>query len=510
MVELVEPVKSVESVITIIKFIIVILIMTQTINQGQKMLETAQNIIIKTAKLLSLSSETINRLIEPEQLHEFNFPVLMDSGKTRLFKGWRIQHNSTLGPYKGGIRFHLETVREEVQALATLMTIKCAVAGLPYGGGKGGVAVDPKTLSKSELERLSRAYAKQIAPIIGPYVDVPAPDMNTNPQIMSYMMEELYSHYKDYKSYKNYTKNEILATFTGKPVGQGGTLGRTEATGRGGVIILKALLNKIFNQDGSTKILSRLNSSPDGVVGVVKQKVSKNFVSPSFNDLTIAVQGFGNVGYYFAKIAQEQQFKIMALSDSRGAVYVKNGLDVEQTLKCKKEKGSVAGCYCRGSVCDIRFGKTITNEELLELPVDILVPAALENVINKGNMGKIRAKIIVEMANGPITQEAYDFLTKQGVIIIPDVLANSGGVTVSYLEWYQNIHNVSWSEEKVNKKLEQMMGKAFKEIWEIAVGSRQWAMGSKQLAVGSGQLLDLKQAAFTVAMGRIIKKIENR
>ena len=524
------------------------------ITQGQMMLETAQNIIKRTAKLLGLSEDISKRLIEPEQYHEFNFPVLMDSEKVRLFKGWRIQHNSALGPYKGGIRFHPETVREEVQALATLMTIKCAVAGLPYGGSKGGVVVDPKTLSKTELERLSRAYAKQIAPIIGPYVDVPAPDVNTNPLIMSYMIEE---YLKKVKSQKSKVKSEskklkvdkneesyYLSTFTGKPVGKGGTLGRTEATGRGGVIILKALLEKIFNQDDSTKILSRLNSSPDKTVGVVKQKVSKNFVSPSSNNLTIAVQGFGNVGYYFAKIAQEEGFKVVAVSDSKGGIIKLNNqflinliskkypnpnhpigkldignylgqlgqldqleirnsylpLDIPLIQKCKNEKGSLTGCYCAGGVCDARGGQLISNEELLELPVDILVPAALENVINRGNMEKIRAKIIVEMANGPITQEAYDYLTTKGVIIIPDVLANSGGVTVSYLEWYQNIHNVSWSEEKVNKKLEQMMKVAFGEIWKIAVSSRQ-------LAVGSWQPLDLKRAAFIFAIKSIVNKM---
>lgn len=538
-------------------------------NQGQKMLETAQNIIIKTAKILNLSLETSKRLVEPEQLHEFNFSVLMDSGKTKLFKGWRIQHNSALGPYKGGIRFHPETVREEVQALATLMTIKCAVAGLPYGGGKGGVAVDPKTLSKNELERLSRAYAKQIAPIIGPYVDVPAPDVNTNPQIMEWMMEEyiklmiedrnLKIDFEDRRSkLEDPTSNIQLqdptsifqppaskkiswlqACFTGKPVGKGGTLGRTEATGRGGVIILKALLKKL---NPKSKILnlkqiqnSKEEKSKKNGLGNLNLEIRNylEFGALNFEFLqpTVAVQGFGNVGYFFAKIAQEQGFKILALSDSRGAVYVKDGLDVAQTLKCKKEKGSVAGCYCRGSVCDIRFGKTITNEELLELPVDILVPAALENVIHSGNMKKIKAKIIVEMANGPITQEAYDYLTKKGVIIIPDVLANSGGVTVSYLEWYQNIQSVSWSEEKVNKKLEQMMGKAFEEIWEIAVGRGQSAVKSVKLvparggvsqsqlnqsntgSTGSTDLtdstdLDLKQAAFIFAIKSIVKKMK--
>jgi len=466
------------------------------------MLESAQALIKKTAEKMGLKEEVIKRLIEPEMVHEFNFPVKMDNGQVKNLKGWRVQHNSALGCYKGGIRFHPETIREEVQALATLMSIKCAVAGLPYGGGKGGVAVDPKKLSSQELERLSREYVKKIAHFIGENIDVPAPDVNTNSQIMAWMIDE-YQKIKGYQS---------RATFTGKPVEMGGSLGRTEATGRGGVIVLKALLLELV-KDSSKKVLSQLNSS----LMLLKEKALKNFTPSSFkdlklksdNDITIAVQGFGNVGYYFSKIASEVGFKVVAVSDSKGGIVkfkneklkMKNsndgekikideleGLDISLIMECKKKKGSLAGCYCAGGVCDTKGGIIITNEELLELPVDILVPSALENVINEKNMKNIKAKVIIEMANGPITEEAYEYLTKKGVIIVPDVLANSGGVTVSYLEWVQNKASYYWSEEEVNQKLEVMMKRAFNSIWEKSLEKK----------------ISLKQAAFEVAIERIV------
>ena len=441
------------------------------VNQGKKMLESAQEIIIKTAKGLGLEQSEINRLIKPEKVYEFKFSMRDDQGKVREYMGWRIQHNSTLGPYKGGIRFHPNTTREEIQALAILMTIKCAVVGLPFGGGKGGVIVDPKKLSEGELERLSRAYVTKIAPFVGEDIDVPAPDVNTNPKIMGWMVDE----------YEKIIGKKSPAAFTGKPIDRGGSLGRTKATGRGGVIVLKALLSKLKSQFKISNFKSNLNDlniknslNPD-LIGI-KLKIPKY--------PTVAVQGFGNVGYYFAKIAAENGFKIVAVSDSRGGVYVKESLSPEKTLDCKKEKGSVSGCYCKGSVCDVRYGKPITNEELLQLPVDILVPAALENVINTQNMDKIKAKIIVEMANGPITEEAYEYLTKKGTIIVPDVLANSGGVTVSYLEWLQGKEKHWWTEEEVNKKLEEIMKKAFEAVWKRGG--------------------DLKQAAFEVAIEKLI------
>lgn len=404
------------------------------------MLESAQSIINKTARKLGYKPSIVDWLIEPKMIHEFNFRVKMDNGDIKLFKGWRIQHNNALGPYKGGIRFHPDTTREEVQALATLMTIKCSVAGLPYGGAKGGVVVDPKKLSETELERLSRRYAEKITPFIGEDVDVPAPDVNTNSKIMSWMNDE----------YQKIVGKKSPAAFTGKPFDQGGSLGRTEATGRGGVIILKALLKKL--------------------------KISRR--------PTIAVQGFGNVGYYFANIAVEEGYKVVAVSDSKGGVYVKEGLNPEKTMECKTEKGEVSKC-----------GKPVTNDELLELPVDVLVPAALENVINEKNMEQIQAKIIIEMANGPITEAAYNYLTEQGVVIVPDVLANSGGVTVSYLEWVQGKQRYWWTEKEVNEKLQETMLKAFEKVWERA-GSRHGGKNAK---------IDLKQSAFEVAVERIAK-----
>lgn len=422
------------------------------------MLQTAQNTIIKTGKVMGLSNETIDRLVQPNAIHEFVLQVKMDTGKKQLFKAYRIQHNNNLGPYKGGVRFHANVSRDEVQALATLMTIKCAVAGLPYGGGKGGIIFNPKEVSEGELKRISEEFARAIAPIIGPEVDVPAPDVNTNGQIMKWMTDEyIKSQGANLKSKYNIT--QLHSTFTGKQIEEGGTLGRTEATGRGGVAILEALLAK-QNKDKS--------------------------------GIKIAVQGFGNVGYYFAKIAAEQGMHVMAVSDSKGGITGKDGLDVAKIMECKKEKGNVAGCYCVGGVCDIKQGKKISNEELLELPVDVLVPAALENVINIDNMHKIQAKIIIEMANGPISEEAYDYLTKKGVVIVPDVLANSGGVAVSYLEWYQNMNGQIWTEQKVNDKLYGMMKTAFEEIWKTYEKRKT----------------SLKQAAFETAIGRIMQKME--
>lgn len=403
-------------------------------NPGKKMLESAQALIKKTAEKMKLDEERIKEVIEPESAYEFSLVLKMDNGKKKVFKGWRIQHNSALGPYKGGIRFHKNTVREEVQALATLMSIKCAVAGLPYGGGKGGIAVDPKELSKTELERLSRAFVSKISHIIGEDIDVPAPDVNTNPEIMSWMLDE-YQKIKGYKS---------PATFTGKPVSMGGSLGRTEATGRGGLFVLQALINKLTNGN---------------------------------NYRTVAVQGFGNVGYFFAKLAHEAGFKIVAISDSRGGVYDKDGLDPVKVMEFKKRTGNVSGYK----------GKKVTNDELLALPVDILVPAALENVIHEKNASKIKAKIIFEMANGPLTTEAYQYLSKKGIIIVPDVLANSGGVTVSYLEWVQGKAGFWWSEKEVNDKLKVMMDRAFEAIWKKSVEKK----------------IPLKQAAFEVAIERI-------
>ena len=481
-------------------------------NKGNnEMLDTAQELIRKTGRRLGYSSQIIERLIQPDFIHELHFSVPMDNGISRLFTGYRVQHSNALGPYKGGIRFHPNVTKGEVQALATLMSIKCAVVGIPFGGGKGGVEVNPRELSEKELERVSRAYAKNIASFIGPYVDVPAPDVNTNSKTMGWMVDECITLRKKKKE----KIDNWLASFTGKSVEKGGTLGRTEATGRGGVIILKALIDNAtqsnvlrtklaFRQSGVAR--SSLNlESPDN------RRISLPQTASSCVDLivlpyTVAVQGFGNVGYYFAKIASEQGFNIVAVSDSKGGIIkkqearIKNkearskyiqkekdqklrlcGLDISEVMEWKKKQGSIGS-----------YGDRITNEKLLELPVNVLVPAALENVIHGGNMRSIRAKIIVEMANGPITSEAYEYLVKKGVIIIPDVLANAGGVVVSYLEWLQNIRKERWLEKKVNDQLEKIMIHAWNEVWDR----------SKK------RLIPLKQSAFETALERIRKNMK--
>jgi len=343
----------------------------------------------------------VTPLLTPQKIIKGKIKV----GK-KTYQAFRIQHNDARGPFKGGIRFHANVSEDEVRALATLMSLKCAVAGIPYGGGKGGVIVDPSKLSKAELKTLSQEYAKLITPYIGPWKDVPAPDVNTDGQIMSWMLE----------TYEKKVGYQAPATFTGKPLELGGSLGRTEATGQGGAYVLSEYIKN-------------------------KKLESKN--------VTIAVQGFGNVGYYFAKIATELGYKIAAVSDSQGGIYDPKGLNPEKVLKDKEEG---------------KLKRNITNEELLELPVDILVPAALENSISEANMKKIKAKAIIEMANGPTTGEADEYLFKKGIDVIPDILANSGGVTVSYYEWVQNLSGYYWTLARVNEELKRTITQAFIDI----------------------------------------------
>lgn len=362
----------------------------------------------------------IKKLRQPDQVLETTLTVTMDDGSTRQFPAFRSQHNNARGPYKGGIRFHPGVTKDEVKALSTWMTWKCAVTGIPYGGGKGGVVVDPRELSNTELETLSRAYARFVADHIGPWVDVPAPDVNTTGQIMAWMVDE----YQQVLSAKGLLHENPLGAFTGKPVTLGGSQGREEATGLGGVFVLEKLVEALG----------------------FKQKKA----------VTIAVQGFGNVGYWFAKHAAERGYTVVAVSDSKGGTYAASGLDPEAVLKHKKAKGSVAD-----------FAKAITNEELLELEVDILVPAALENAIHKDNATQIKAEAIIEMGNGPITPEADELLAERDVLIIPDVLSNSGGVTVSYFEWVQNLQGYAWTRDEVLAKLQPLMETAFSEMWAM-------------------------------------------
>ena len=438
-----------------------------------RMLKTIQLTIQRASYGLNLSDAIIKKLIKPEHIHEFLIPVKLDNGEEKYFKGIRVQHNSKLGPYKGGIRFHKDVSKEQVSALAVLMSIKCAVSGIPFGGAKGGVIIDPKELSEKELERLSRGYVSKLALFIGPHIDIPAPDVNTSSKIIDWMVDEYIKIKKKQIGKKKLNNKELMnmkAVFTGKSIKNGGSLGRTEATGRGGVIVLKQLISKLGN------------------------KLNINIKSP-----TIAVQGFGNVGYNFAEIAGNERFNIISVSDSKGGIIkndkpnfgdIKNkSLDIPLVMECKSEKGHLAGCYCVGGVCDVREGRVISNTDLLELSVDILAPCALGNVINRENMKNIKAKVIIEMANGPITDEAYSYLTKKGVIIVPDILANSGGVIVSYLEWFQNINNKKMTERQVNKKLKDILENAFSAVYNQSVKRH----------------ISLKDAAFEIGINRLLK-----
>lgn len=421
--------------------------------------------------------ESIRDLLEvlskPEKTIALNIPVQMDSGKIKVFSGYRVQYNSLRGPYKGGIRFHPQVNMEEVKALSFWMMVKCAVIDVPFGGGKGGVTVNPKNLSEKELESLTRGYVRKLYPNIGPYLDIPAPDVNTNAKIMAWIVDEYEKTVKMQNSKVKIEKGEILAVVTGKPLEKGGSQGRGEATGRGGMLALKAILKKLST-------------------GQHQQSAKTDC------PLTVAVQGFGNVGYHLAQFLHEAGFVIVGLVDSKGAIVCnhefKEGFNPDLVLACKRKKGTVADCYCIGSVCDLRFGKPISQEEFLRLPVDILVPAALENVITKKNAAKIQAKIILEMANGPIAPEADEILQRRGILVIPDVLANAGGVAVSYFEWLQNISGKKWSLGRVNRKLKELMEKAVEEIWER---SRSYKVG-------------FRTAAYILALERIWKSYSDQ
>lgn len=369
----------------------------------------------------------IEKLKTPDRVIEGVLSIGMDDGTTKEFTAYRSQHNNARGPYKGGIRFHSGVTKDEVMALSTWMTWKCAVTGIPYGGGKGGVIVDPATLSETELQKLSRAYARLVAEHIGAWVDVPAPDVNTNGQIMAWMVDEyqLWSQEKGRSLAEN-----PLATFTGKPIALGGSEGRDEATGLGGVFVLDKLCEKMLLTE--------------------KSKVK------------LAIQGFGNVGYWFALHAHLRGYVIAAISDSKGAIYDPAGIDPVQAMAHKKAGGLLS-----------ELGENLSNEALLELDVDFIVPAALENVITDSNAAKINAKAIIEMANGPVTPTADPILKAKGVQVIPDVLANAGGVTTSYFEWVQNLQGYAWTKAEVLTKLQPLMENAFDEMWTLQQATGQ-------------------------------------
>ncbi len=392
--------------------------------------------------------EVIAALRDPKSTLVASLPVRMDDGSTRHFKAYRCRYNDALGPTKGGIRFHPGVTLEEVQALALWMTIKCAVVGLPYGGGKGGVIVDPKALSRLELERLSRAYARAMANTIGPDRDIPAPDVYTNARIMGWMMDE----------YEVIHRVKAPGVITGKPIRLGGSLGREEATGRGAFLCIQELARVRQLEPSKTRV---------------------------------AIQGFGNAGYHVAHLLQDSGYRIVAVSDSQGAVYSEDGFDVDSLYQNKQETRKLRGVYCEGTVCQLVDHKRISNEELLELEVDILIPAALEGVIGPWNVDRIRAPVIVEVANGPVLGEVDAKLFEAGKIVVPDVLANAGGVTVSYFEWVQNRAGYAWTLEEVRARLMEVMKRAFGETWELASAKKN----------------SLRSAAYTVALRRIAEAI---
>ncbi len=388
----------------------------------------------RALKVKSFSEEFLSQLYQPNREIHISIPVKMDSGALKVFEGYRVQYNNARGPYKGGIRFHQDTDISEVKALAFWMALKCAVANIPMGGGKGGITVNPKELSKAELEKLSRGWVKLMAPVIGPEVDVPAPDVNTTPEIMSWMVDE----------YSKITGDKTNATFTGKPLEVGGSEGRGPATGLGGFYVFDVLREKL-NLPASCKIV---------------------------------IQGFGNVGGNAAEILSLHGHTIIALSDSKGAIVKEDGLDIKALNEYKKQNGQIEG---------FPGSKTITNEELLVLNCDVLIPSALENQITDKNAKDIKAKLVMELANGPTTPEADDILFAKGIPVIPDILANAGGVTVSTFEWEQNVKGEHWTEADVFTKLKKIMDEEALNIFNK----------SKELNT------DLRRSAFIVALERI-------
>ncbi len=401
--------------------------------------ENAMAQLEKAAKVKDLGKEFINRLHYPDRDIRVSIPVRMDNGELKIYEAYRVEYNNTLGPYKGGIRYHHLTDINEVKALAFWMTLKCAVAGIPMGGGKGGITVNPKELSKNELELLSRGWVKKMADFLGPHKDVPAPDVNTTSEIMQWMSDE----------YEKISGDKTKATFTGKPISYGGSEGREQATGLGGLYVFEALRKKL--------------DIPD--------------------KCKIAIQVFGNVGEHAAKILYENGHKIVAISDSKGGIYNENGISVDKLKEYKKKTGSMSG---------FEGAENITNDELIKIECDLLIPAALENAINQSNAGDIKAKVIMELANGPITPEADEILYQKNIPVIPDILANSGGVTTSYFEWNQNLKNEHWSEEEVSEKLRNYMKASALAVFDEA----------KNLNT------DLRRGAFIVALERIKERMQ--
>lgn len=395
--------------------------------------ENTQKLLAASAQIAQIPGDVLEHLKKPDRILEFDISLARDGGGTEIFPAWRVQHNTWRGPYKGGIRFHPETTRDEVAALAFLMTIKNAVADIPFGGAKGGIRFDPKRYSPAEIERVSRAYVRAIAEHIGPEKDIPAPDVGTNAEIMGWMVDE----------YEKIIGASAPAAFTGKPLSRGGSQGREAATGFGGSIVLREFLN---HRDA---------------------KLERRMLT--------ALQGLGNAGSWFARfLLRNDSFRIIAVSNSKGGLFREDGIDILEVFKTPKDLSGIAG-------------KQISNEELLALDVDVLVLAALENVLTEENAGGVKADAVLELANGPTTAEADAILTQKNIRVIPDILANSGGVIGSYLEWAQNRENRSWSEEEVLDKIEERLRIASETVFTKAREKN----------------ISLRRAAYAVALERL-------
>jgi len=391
----------------------------------------------RVGDLIGLSPDYLRILRKPARELTVNFPVRLDGGNLQVFTGYRVQHNLSRGPGKGGIRYHPATTLDEVRALAMWMTWKCAVVNIPFGGAKGGVICDPKNMSLGELERLTRRYTAEITLLIGPDSDIPAPDVYTNPQVMAWIMD----------TYSMHRGRTTPAVVTGKPISIGGSQGRNAATGRGCVFAIREAAKHIgLNLNGATEV----------------------------------VQGFGNVGAHAASISEELGIKVIAVSDSRGGVRNDKGLNIKQLIKYKDDSGSVVG---------FPGAEAVSNEDILELPCDVLVPSALENSITEENVGGIKTKIIAEGANGPTTPEADAVLYDKGVFLIPDILANAGGVVVSYFEWVQALQEFFWSETQVNHQLEEVICRAFAET----------------LATATSHKTDMRTGAYINAVSKVVE-----
>ncbi len=397
--------------------------------------EMAQQQLDDVASIIGLNESVHSFLREPRRVLEVSIPVLMDSGAFKMFRGYRVQHNMSRGPGKGGIRFHPDVTLDEVKALAMWMTWKCALVNIPFGGAKGGVICDTKTMSRKELENLTRRYTSEIAIIIGPEKDIPAPDVYTTPQIMAWIMDT-FSMQHGYS---------IPGVVTGKPIAIGGSLGRDKATARG----------CMYTVDEAMRVLEM-----------------------PIEGARVAIQGFGNAGLHAAELMAQRGYTVVAVSDTGGGVANPDGLDVAKLIKHKEKSGSVSG---------FAGGEGLNNKEVLEYDCDVLVPAALEKVITAENAGRIKAKVVAEAANGPTLPEADAILHDRGIMVLPDILANAGGVTVSYFEWVQDLQANFWEEEEINDRLRRKMVRAFLETYEVA----------------DRRKLDMRQAAYAVAIARV-------